>query len=262
MFWVIWGAYMRTSRLRGESDTYHVVARGVGRQIIFEDTQDRRRYLDLLRKELGEGDRTLLAWCLMDNHVHLLVQSEIEGLSRFIQSLDSSYALYFNKRHDRVGHLFQGRFSSEPVDSDDYLLTVVRYIHQNPVRAGFAEGCADYEWSSYHSYASEANEDGLTNTGLVLSMCGSLDEFIRYHEFVDDAASCIDASRGCHLRYPDDKDAIVVAKTILGDVHLEEVASLPRPQRDDALRALRSARLSVRQIERLTGVSRGVISRV
>lgn len=259
----------RTARDHGESGIYHVVARGVGRQIIFEDDADRTRYLAELRRCLvgdaggtGDADATaLLAWCLMDNHVHLVVDSGQGAPSRLMRDVGSAYALYFNERHDRVGHLFQGRFRSEAVDDEGYLLTVVRYVHQNPVRAGIVDACEDYPWSSYRAYAVPGMEDGLTSRERVLEAFGGRATLRAFHEEVDEAAACVDVGRGGIRRLLDDADALEVARAVLGDVRPEEVASLPRPERDGAIRILRAARLSVRQVERLTGVSRGVISR-
>lgn len=256
----------RTARDHGESGIYHVVARGVGRQIIFEDDADRTRYLTELGRGLarGTGDAgstALLAWCLMDNHVHLVIDSEPGAPSALMRDVGSAYALSFNERHDRVGHLFQGRFRSEAVDDEGYLLTVVRYVHQNPVRAGLVGACEDYPWSSYRAYAAPGAGDGLTSCGRVLEAFGGRAALRAFHEEVDEAAACVDVGRGGARRLLDDSDALGVARAVLGDVRPEEVASLPRQERDGAIRALRAARLSVRQVERLTGVSRGVISR-
>lgn len=249
---------VRSARKRAESEVYHVMTRGVGRQVIFEDDADRLFYLAVLSEELASHDGELLAWCLMDNHVHLLVRMRLEELSELMRALGSAYASFFNRRHDRVGHLFQDRFRSEPVESEAYLLTVVRYIHQNPVAAGLAPSC-EYRWSSYRAYLGLPCEGVPTECDAVLSMLGGVDGFVDFHRALDDDAACIDVEeRGVVSA----ERAREIAGVALGGVRVEEVFSLPRPERNRALRALRDARLSVRQIERLTGVSRGVISRV
>lgn len=252
---------MRSARLRGESDIYHVVARGVGRQIIFEDDYDRLCFLRLLGQELEEHDGALLAWCLMDNHVHLLLRLELDKLSQLVRTVNSSYAIHFNKRHDRVGHLFQGRFSSEPVDSEPYLLMVIRYIHQNPVRAGTSDTCDSYRWSSYHALVT--GEEGAVPVARddVIDLFGGIGELVEFHSRLDESITCLDVNRGGR-RYLEDEDARIVATSVLGDMRLEEVASLPRGRRDAAIRAMLSARLSIRQVERLTGVSRGIVAAV
>lgn len=249
----------RTARRQAESEIYHVMSRGVGRQIIFEDDADRRLFLAVLGEELISHNGELLAWCLMDNHVHLLLRMPLEELSELMRTLGSTYASFFNRRHERVGHLFQDRFRSEPVESDEYLLTVVRYIHQNPVVAGLSPSC-EYRWSSYRAYLGSPCEGVSTECETVLSMLGGEDGFVRFHQVVAEAPGCIDVESGNRGLSPE--RVREVAEAALGDVSAEEVFSLPRPQRNAALRALRDARLSVRQIERLTGVSRGVVSRV
>ena len=249
----------RAPRKPSQSEIYHVVARGVGRQIIFEDEKDRSFYLRLLGRELKSCEIDLLAWCLMDNHVHLLVRADLSGLSEMMRSLGSEYAMYFNKRHDRVGHLFQDRFKSEPVESDTYLLTVVRYIHQNPVKAGLASTC-DYRWSSYRSYIGNAEPLIETCCDTVLVLFDNIDAFVRFHCELPADEACLDL--GDKRSAVANEKALEKARSVLCDVRPEEVAALPRAQRNDAIRRMRTARLSVRQIERLTGVSRGIVAGV
>ena len=98
----------------------------------------------------------LHAYCLMDNHVHLLLQEQEETLGEIMKRVGVSYAYWFNRKYERVGHLFQGRFRSETVEDDAYFLTVLRYIHQHPVQAKLVARCSDYPWSSYAAYANEA----------------------------------------------------------------------------------------------------------
>ncbi len=248
---------VRAARSRKESETgiYHVVSRGVGRQMIFEDDDDRKRYLDLLRKETAEHHGEVLAWCLMDNHVHILLRIGLDDLSESMRAINSAYAMYFNKRHGRVGHLMQGRFKSEPVDSDGYLLAVVRYIHQNPEKANIAK-TSEYPWSSYSEYIGDAK---VANTSCVLAICDGVSEFERFHEVLDHAARCVDEGRGRQVL--DSDSALRAARLIVEPLRIEEIAALPKPRRDRMLCKLKEAGLSVRQIERLTGVSKSVVSK-
>ncbi|VEH00516.1 Transposase and inactivated derivatives [Slackia heliotrinireducens] len=246
---------VRERRRVSDSDIYHVVARGVGRCIIFEDDADRKKYLGILDTTREKHQLALLAWCLMDNHVHLLIKGDLTALSDGMRALDSEYAQYFNLRHGRVGHLFQGRFKSETVDTDQYFLTVLRYIHQNPVKAGMTSTC-DYTWSSYQEYIGEPMR---TDTGMALSMLDGVDGFVEFHRQDDPGAGCIDVNTG-RCRY-EGEAAIVVAKEVLAPVRIEEVAGMPREERNEALKTLKAARLSLRQIERLTGVSKTTVAK-
>ena len=184
---------VQSPRKYASSNIYHVVARGVCHCIIFEDDKDRGRFLDYLDEVLKNNRGTLLAWCLMDNHYHLLLKVDQARLSEAMKWLNSSYALYFNSTHERDGHLFQGRFKSEPVETDEYLLTVIRYIHQNPVKGGIVPTC-DFRWSSYRSYLGRctAEHRQITSPDCGLHLLGGKDAFIRFHEMQNPNCRCID----------------------------------------------------------------------
>ena len=246
----------RQPRKRSEADIYHVIMRGEGRMAIFEDDEDRKAFLRMLVDALGKSDGSLLAWCLMSNHVHLAVLLPFEKLSRFEQGLNSGYAVYYNKRHDHVGHVFGGRYRSVPVDTDEQLLQVVRYIHLNPVKGGIA-GSYEYEWSSYGDYM---HGTGFTDTGFVLKICGSLHEFEAYHSSSLEEIASVEQSVG-RIRLSD-AEASSVARAVLGASQLKELAGMPKPERNAGIARLRRAGLSSRQVERLTGIGRGIVSRV
>ena len=245
----------RSARKQSESNIYHVIARGSGRCIIFEDDRDRNRFLEELVAAFAENGVELHAWCLMGNHYHLLVRADLEQLAMAMRRLDSSYALYFNKRHNRVGHLFQGRFKSEPIGEDEYYLTVLRYIHHNPQKAGICPA-NEYPWSSYREYI---GDKGISETDLGLEMLGGVEAFVRFHENSDDAVACMDMGSG--RRFIEDDEAMAIAKAALPGMQVESIVSLGKSERNEAIRTLRAARLSIRQIERLTGISRSVIAR-
>jgi putative transposase len=136
-------------------DIYHVVARGNGGSRIFLDDQDRAEYLRLLGRATGRCRWNVLAHCLMSNHVHLLVETPEPNLPAGMQWLHGRYGRYFNDRHDRVGHLFQGRYKAVRQKTDEQLWHVIRYIALNPVEAGLCDDPEDYPWSSYSALASQ-----------------------------------------------------------------------------------------------------------
>ena len=244
----------RSARRHSASDIYHVVARGVNKVLIFEDDKDRNRFMNLLAEEISKADAELYCWCLMGNHFHLLLRAPLETLSSMLKRFLSSYALYFNTRHGRSGHLFQDRFRSEPVDTERYLFAVVRYIHYNPVNAGISKTC-DYPWSSYNEYLGSG---GWTSTSFVLGVFGSLDSFVEFHETGPDE-QCLDVPRA-RVRISDD-DAIELANQLIGKQAVRGLGSAQKDERDDALRRLHSSGLSIRQIQRITGVGRNIIER-
>ena len=138
----------RPPRLEFPGAVYHVTARGNERRAIFRDDRDRETYLDGLAHYRSKFAFRLLAYCLMTNHVHLAIRTGAAPLSRIMAGIQSRYAQRFNRRHARVGHLFQGRYKSSLVQEDRYLVAVIRYIHRNPVRAGLTRSASQYEWSS------------------------------------------------------------------------------------------------------------------
>lgn len=147
----------RRARTLSESGIYHAMVRGVNRQPIFTSDGDKERYLVFLWASSHKQKVSVHAYCLMDNHVHLLIRQDGDSpIGEFFRSLGTRYAGWFNTEYGRVGHLFQGRFKSKPVETDAYLLSVVRYIHLNPVESGMCEDPGDYRFSSYSAYA----EDG------------------------------------------------------------------------------------------------------
>jgi len=156
---------------------HHVIFKGNEGRVIFWEDRDREEFLKML-KELTRRYRFILyAYCLMDNHVHLLIETAHEPLSRFMQRLLTRYVQWFNKRHNRSGHLLGDRYKSILVDKDRYFLAVLRYIHLNPVRARMVSMPEDYPWSSYREYLGEAK---IVSTALGLSYFSSLDEFIDF----------------------------------------------------------------------------------
>ena len=143
----------RTLRSKSGTGIYHVMMRGVNHQIIFEHPKDYTKFLELLYQMVHPTDElnhpippncSIYAYCLMPNHVHILLKEENEGLSSIIKRISAAYALFYNKKYERVGHLFQDRFKSEPVNDESYFFTLIRYIHQNPVAAGLSADVASY----------------------------------------------------------------------------------------------------------------------
>lgn len=144
----------RTARVKCSEALYHISERGNERRAIFNDDTDRIRFLDIVRRNQTKYGFGIYAYCLMTNHLHLLVASHGADISQVMKSINISYVIYFNRKYQRCGHLFQDRFRSELVDSNEYIMEVSRYIHLNPLRAGMVsnETIHEYPWSSYPHY--------------------------------------------------------------------------------------------------------------
>jgi putative transposase len=143
----------RPLRINAPDLTYHVTARGTGRMPIYRDDQDRLTFLERLAEVVEDCHLKCHAYCLMTNHYHLVVRTLDANLSRALQRLNGPYAQWWNGRHERAGHVFQGRFGAQVIQDDAYLLTACRYVVLNPVRAGLVGGPGDWRWSSYRATA-------------------------------------------------------------------------------------------------------------
>jgi putative transposase len=141
----------RPLRENVEDGIYHAFARGNNQRLIFFDDADRRSYLGLLERCVRAMRWRCLAYCLMDNHVHLLLQTPHANLSAGVQHLHGHYAQRFNRRHGSVGHLFGGRYGAVRIGSDEHLWTAAVYIARNPVEAGLSKDPEDWPWSSYRA---------------------------------------------------------------------------------------------------------------
>ena len=246
---------VRTRRILSESGYYHVTARGNGRQVIFECDDDRRTFLTMASEATKRHNITVIAWCLMSNHVHLLLRDGSNQLSKMMHTLLGSYASYFNRTYGNVGHVFQERFNSSPIESDSYLLETVRYIHNNPVKAGICV-VEDYPWSSFHEYIAGGT---LAKTSYVLGICGGMEPFIEFSKSNTPSPASLKEPRIRLL----DNSAVAIANSILEKTHpgklVSEIKALPKERRDVYLIELRKAGLSVRQVQSITGIGKHII---
>ena len=175
----------RKPRIHLPGGFYHVMLRGNGGQDIFLEPQDGRLFLGILAEAAGRTGMRIHAWCLMPNHAHLLLQVGAEPLSRAMQRVTQRYTGRINKREQRTGHLFQGRYKAVLVDADSYLLELVRYIHLNPVRAGLAKTPDAWRWSSHRAYLGLDDAPMLTTGDLLGRFAGRRKTAIeRYRTFI------------------------------------------------------------------------------
>ncbi|HHV72584.1 MAG TPA: transposase [Clostridia bacterium] len=162
----------RVARLKGEFATYHIILRGNERKSIFLAPEDRERFLETLQRMKDKYNFLIFAYCLMNNHVHLIIYDNGNDISLIMKSINVSYAIYFNRKYKRVGHLFQDRYKSEIVDDDVYLIELSKYIHNNPVKAGIVKNAIEYRWSSFRSYVDDDYhlKDKILSTSKILGL--------------------------------------------------------------------------------------------
>ena len=225
--------------------------RGINRQQIFEDDEDRERFLETLANYKEICDYKIYAYCLMGNHIHLLLKQGKEDLTQIFKRIAGSFVYWYNWKYHRCGHLFQDRFKSEPVEDDSYFLTVLRYIHQNPVKAKLCKNVENYLYSSMNEYLTCPV---LTDTDFALSILHR-DDFIDYHRQMNDD-KCLDVEERFRLTDEDAKRLIV---KIARCNSATEFQQLDTKKRNACLRKLHKEGMSIRQISRLTGISKKVV---
>ncbi|MBB5174584.1 REP-associated tyrosine transposase [Texcoconibacillus texcoconensis] len=249
----------RKPRSKSAYGIYHIMWRGANGQEIFHDDEDRMRFLGTFLKCKIQAEMTVYAWCLMSNHVHLLVREGNEDISLTMKRIGVSFALYYNWKYRTQGHLFQDRFKSENVESRRYFLTVVRYIHQNPVKAGMVNQVDQWPWSSCLGYYNEeVYPERLLDTGLALKMFSTDLATARatFKVFNERKTSdqCLDET--AYRRRLSDEEARVEIKKVLGSIEIPQVKSLPKVSRNHLLRKVKAIEgISQRQAARILGVS-------
>jgi REP element-mobilizing transposase RayT len=166
---------------------YHIYSRGVEKRTVFQDNADYRRFLNKLKFYSEKYAINILAYCLMPNHYHLLItQNGESSAALFLQRLNLAYSMYFNKRYERVGPLFQGRFKAKLVKTDEYLLHLSRYIHLNPAEVQIKKkNLADYKWSSYPAYMGLRENDRITDIKLIINYFSKAGRAESYKKFVE-----------------------------------------------------------------------------
>ena len=177
----------RPLRIEFPGALYHVLGRGNQKQDVFLGDEDRHAYLKRVQHYREEIGFSLYAYVLMPNHVHLLIETDQVPLSKIMQRISLTYTQYFNRKYDKVGHVFQGRYKALLCDRDEYLLALVRYIHLNPVRTHLVEGPRQFRWSSHHEYLNGRAE--ITDAEAILKMFSPDLQTARimYEQFVDEA---------------------------------------------------------------------------
>lgn len=246
----------RQARKKSESGIYHIMLRGINQQQIFEEREDYDKFLTILEECKAISDFGLYAYCLMGNHIHLLLREGTESLEQVFKRICGRFVYWYNIKYSRVGHLFQDRFKSEPVDSEQYFFTVLRYIHQNPIKAGLCKRLADYSYSSYTQYLQGGP---LIDIDYVLSM-SSIQEFVSLNEREVDAC-CMDIAEKPLVRVTDEQARALIKKLSKCE-NVSDFQQLDAITRNKYLKKLRTKGLSIRQLSRLTGNSIGVIRNI
>ena len=242
----------RKAREKSESGIYHIMLRGINKQVIFEDEEDNLKFLETLKNYKAISGYKIFAYCLMSNHIHLLLKIEKEDIDLIIKRIAGSYVYWYNWKYKRYGHLFQDRFKSEPVEGEAYFLTVLRYIHQNPIKAGLCTNIDGYKFSSYNEYIQKPI---MVDTEFCFGIIDK-EQFVNFNiEYAKD--TCLEIEED-NFRLTDEEARKVIRK-ISKCRTVTEFQNLSIDKRDKFLKLLRNEGLSIRQIERLTGIGFNIV---
>ena len=244
----------RTARKASLSNIYHVMMRGVNRQPIFENDGDRLHFMSVLKECKEKSGFRLHAFCLMPNHLHFLIEPAGEPLDLVFRRIGIRYAVWYNRKHQRAGHLFQDRFRSENVENDRYYMTVLRYILQNPMKAGLESRLGTYRWSSYLAY--EKGTGSLTDTQYAAELFGNRESLIDFVRMGNEDIVMDETDPEWPLQ---DDDAKTIMEQITGCSATEEFRRLDRQLRNEYIRRMYAEKLSIGQIARLAGFSKSTV---
>lgn len=240
---------------------YHVCARGMGGHLIFESDEDRWEFLELMRECCRDARVTIVAWCLMDDHVDLVLLDYEDEMSAAMQRLLLTYARRFNKRTGRTGCLFRERFERRSLDTDWQVMEAIRSVHANPQEAGIAL-IERYPWSSFAEYLRAYDNDmtrGFSDPSCVLELFGSAKAFIAYSLSTPDSGEPALGDME-ETEWEWHAFAEKLAKGL--GVPLHGVKAAAPAQRNIVILGLHDAGFTVRQIERYTGIGKSTVSRI
>ena len=243
----------REARKLSKSGFYHIVFRGINHQNIFEEEQDFEYMLEIFKKLKQEMQFEIHAYCLMTNHVHILLKENQTGdISTIIKRLLTKYVMKFNKKYQRSGALIGSRYKSKVVEVDEYFIPLIVYIHQNPLRAGIVKKLENYRYSSYCEYIGKRK---FVDINLSLEMLGKK-EWIKAHQQLVENKFQVEGRK----KLSEEE----IRQKILKDtdnIELQSIGILEKTERDRILQKLKKSGLSIREIERATGISRGIIAK-
>lgn len=246
----------RQSRRHADSMIYHVMMRGVNRDAIFLEDDDYSRFLSSLESAKDASGCQVLAYCLMSNHVHLVLCAAEEPIGAVVKRLGVRYAGWFNRKYGRVGHLFQDRFLSQPVETDAYLAALLRYVWSNPVKAGLVERAEQYRWSSRRLLGQPSSLLDADALGALFEG-GDLAEIARGPETLPVVSK---PTRGRPRRYTD-AEAADLMRRAAGVDSSDGFRALDGTAQRQAIRELRTRGVSYDQIAMLTGLSVSAVRR-
>ena len=246
----------RSPRQKSYTKVYHIIIRGINKQDILLDTQDLRKFSKELKRTKEKYKFEIYAYAFMSNHVHLIIKDENENLEIMMKSLTVSYSNYFNKKYERVGHLFENRFKSYAIEDESYLKNVVRYIHKNPENASLKP----YKWTSYYEYIN--NKQKIIDTKQVMNLFdNSVENFKTYHI---NYKKYQDYDKNYELISKlQDEEVIKLIQEILNEPNLVKIQNYEINKKKESIqKILKIEGITKVQISRILGISISTIKRI
>ena len=249
----------RSAREASPTSCYHIMMRGINKDKIFIETRHKKLVEELMETLLRESGVEIISYCIMDNHLHLILKGELGDISFALKKINTRFAMRINKEHNRVGHVFQDRFKSEVINNDQHLLQAIRYVHNNPVKAKMVANQKDYPWSSYRCYV--GSDKGILEKDVVeevLEIAGGIRSFTGFHN-IEDYIEFLDTSEEFDNNRLDHAQSII--KDFCLDKGIIEIRRVNQSEYLDELISilLNKSNLSHRKIAELLEVNNNLV---
>ena len=248
----------RAARRTSSTGIYHILLAGTPDVPLFREDEDCVKFLGILRECRDLSQCEIYAYCLTDGLIHLLLKEGAEPLANLFKRIGGRYVYWYNLKYHRTGPLFQGRYRSDPVEDESHFLTVLHFIHRKPAQLGLETSPGEYPWSSYRCYAGWP--DGITDTSFASDLIGNRAELLRFFSHPGESA-VLDAPPA-RREGVTDETAIQLLTELSGCRSEAEFQSLPRSVREVCLRELYRRQLSLRQLARISGLSKATVYRL
>lgn len=253
----------RIMRQISSTKVYHLILRGIDKQDIFLSEKDYNKFLEILKETKKQYEYDIYSYCLMNNHVHMIIYDKYDELPKIMQSIAIRYSIYFNKKYNRVGHLFQNRYLSKEIEDREYLKTACRYIHQNPQKAEI-EKTENYKWSSYQEYIGKKS---IINTNMLLLLFNKNEdeakkEFIKFHSMQSNT-EISDLIEYEMKEKMTDEEVIKYIYEIVKIDNVHEILEFSVGKRNQIISKIKeNKKITSAQISRVLGLNRKIIERI
>lgn len=252
----------RKPRILSSTGIYHIILRSVNQHIIFEEDSDYQKFLFILSDCKKKYDIDIYAYCLMDNHIHLLLNIPSDQLSSFFQSLGAKFVRWYNNKYVRSGHLFQERFHSSVIESERAFLSALIYIHNNPVKANMCRYASEYRWSSISAYYDAKNP--LVNVSFAYNIAGSKDSLLHFFAKETDSPEnpLFENDHRDTNHFLTDEKALNIFKSVTHLLSPSDVVNLEKVKRNEYVRMLKKEGLTIKQLARVMDISTTTVKRI